>query len=104
MLTNVKNAAAVIVAAGVIVSSALALAPAGGDYYVTAPNGERVRIETGPIAVPAGLDVTLCMDEGDNGCVWLGSESGNGVGLSYYASPAGVVHYVTEDRARGMLG
>jgi hypothetical protein len=77
---------------------------AGGDYYVTAPNGDAYRIETGAIAIPHGLDVTECAEEGDNGCVWIGSEDGNGVGLSYYASPEGDVHYVTADRARELRG
>jgi hypothetical protein len=75
-----------------------------GDYYVTAPNGDDYRIETGPIAIPHGLDVTECAEEGDNGCVWIGSEDGNGVGLSYYAEPDGTLHYVTAERARSIRG
>lgn len=99
-----RSIIAAAIAGLLIVPALMPATSTGGDYYVTAPNGDRVRIETGPIAIPHGLDVTECAEEDGTGCVWIGAEDGNGVGLSFYTAPDGTIHYVTADRARALRG
>lgn len=68
---------------------------------VTAPNGDVVVLEDKPV----GLDGVLpeCEYEDSNTCVWIGDESGNGVGLSFWTDAHDTVHYISADDARDLL-